>query len=100
MKVRNEGVYKRSEVQCFVEAMKWNLVVAVNITANNGTSEDGSTTRSKSDVVAAVQNVLKTCLNTELAPANNPNHENYDVTLTIPYKIGDDGYAVKCSLRW
>lgn len=108
MKVRNENVYKRIEVQCFVEAMKWNLVVAVNAAINGNsenvgtakTTSDVGTAKSTSDVVPAVNNVIKTCLNTGIATASNHDHENYDVTLTIPYRIGNDGYAVKCSLRW
>ncbi|CAL8144615.1 unnamed protein product [Orchesella dallaii] len=95
MKVRNEAVMKDDRKKATIDVLKARLLSVVNAVAT--TNPDTVTTNSVCD---AVRDATKTSLQVDLGPAAVDRENEMDVTLTIPYRIKGQGYAVRYSMSW
>ncbi|CAL8144606.1 unnamed protein product [Orchesella dallaii] len=94
MKVRNETVTKDKRKKDTIKVFQQRLFSTVNavVTAN----PRYVTTQ---NVKEAVERLVKRSMQVNLKPCPEL-HDEMDVTLTIPYRIYTEGYAVRYSMIW
>ncbi|KAG4067990.1 hypothetical protein HA402_010676 [Bradysia odoriphaga] len=93
MEVRNEEPIKRKEVELAVESIKWRLLSVVTVVKTN---DDVTPT----DIKNAIDPMVKSTLDVQLTASTMNNHEEHDISLSVPYKSNGKTYAVKFSMSW
>ncbi|CAL8144828.1 unnamed protein product [Orchesella dallaii] len=94
MKVRNNSVMQEIPKKNSINTFKQRLLAIVNATVNANQE-----TVTSDDVRNAVQSMIKTSLKVGLDQSPY-NHDEMDVTLTIPYRINATDYEIRFSMRW
>ncbi|CAL8144633.1 unnamed protein product [Orchesella dallaii] len=97
MEVRKQEVVTDRKMKNAMKALKRRLLSAINAVAKGNPDKFTAT-----DIENVVNECVKTSfeLNDDLATVKRDGHEEMDITLSIPYKLCRQPYAVRFSMKW